>query len=119
MKTSKTKVAGLLFSILTTSALCADEVVRRIPEDEAKKAVVTKVTPDYPVMARQMKLAGRVQVDAYVDVDGKVEKVQIISGNPLLSSAVVAAMKQWKFSPFITDGKPTRAIAVFSFNFVP
>ena len=55
----------------------------------------------------------------FVDVDGKVEKVQIISGNPLLSSAVVAAMKQWKFSPFITDGKPTRAIAVFSFNFVP
>ena len=31
----------------------------------------------------------------------------------------IAAMKQWKFSPFITDGKPTRAIAVFSFNFVP
>src|SRR6185503_154920 len=54
----------LLFSVI---ALRADEALRRIPEDEAKKAVMSKVNPEYPPMARQMRLMGKVQVDALID----------------------------------------------------
>jgi protein TonB len=119
-KTAGKLIAGLLLSAaVICPALRADELTRRVSEDEAKKAITTKTTPEYPPMARQMKLGGKVQVDAYIDTDGKVEKVEVVTGNPLLTSAAVNAVKRWKFSPFTSDGKPTRAVAGFTFNFTP
>ena len=70
-------------------------------------------------MARQMKLGGKVEVDAYVDTAGKVEKVQVINGNALLTSAAVSAVKQWKFTPFTADGKTVNAITRLTFSFAP
>ena len=84
----------LLCAAVTSPALRADELTRRVSEEEAKKAVTSKVNPEYPAMARQMRLGGKVQVDAYIDSEGKVEKVQVINGNPLLTSAAVNA--EWK-----------------------
>jgi len=113
-------VTLLLSAGVLPSALRAEEqLTRRVSEDEAKKAITSKVNPEYPAMARQMRLGGKVQVDAYIDTDGKVEKVQVINGNALLTSAAVSAVKRWKFSPFTTDGKAVRAVAGFSFNFAP
>ena len=123
MKQSKTSgklIAGLLLSAaVICPALRAEDPTRRVSEDEAKKAITTRTNPEYPPMARQMKLGGKVQVDAYIDTEGKVEKVQVVTGNPLLTSAAVSAVKHWKFSPFTADGKPTRAVAGFTFNFTP
>jgi len=116
----KLTVGLLLLTVVISPALRAEEeLTRRVTEDEARKAIMSKVNPEYPAMARQMRLGGKVQVDAYIDTDGKVEKVQVINGNALLTSAAVNAVKRWKFSPFTTDGKPVRAVAGFSFNFAP
>jgi TonB family protein len=121
----KSKTAGKLFTGLLLSGIVifpvlrAEDVTRRVTEEEAKKSVTSKVTPEYPPMARQMKLGGKVQVDAYIDPEGNVEKVQVVTGNPLLTSAAVNAVKRWKFSPFTADGKATHAVAGFTFNFTP
>ena len=109
----------LLSAAMICPALRAEEPTRRVSEVEAKKAATSKVDPEYPAMARQLRLGGTVQVDAYIDSAGRVEKVQVINGNPLLSSAAVSAVKQWKFSPFTADGKATKAIAGLTFNFTP
>lgn len=85
---------------MLAAAAVAQDAVTRVPETEAKKAVVTKSDPEYPAMARQMHLTGRVVVDIYIDPDGTVEKVQPVSGNQLLSGAAVSAVKKWKFNPF-------------------
>jgi len=116
----KAIIAGLLLSVLVISPILrGDDILRRVSEDEAKKALTTKIAPEYPPMARQMRLGGKVQVDAFIDLEGKVEKVQILTGNPLLTSAAVNAVKRWKFTPFTMEGKPTRAVAGFSFSFTP
>jgi TonB family protein len=109
----------LLAGVIPPTLRSEGELTRRVSEEEAKKAITSKVNPEYPAMARQMRLGGKVQVDAYIDTDGKVEKVQVVNGNALLTSAAVNAVKRWKFSPFTTDGKPVRAVAGFSFNFAP
>jgi len=120
IRLSKIVVVGLLLSVLMICpALRGNDTLRRIAEDEAKNALTTKIAPEYPPMARQMKLGGKVQVDVFIDVEGNVEKVQIITGNPLLTSAAVNAVKRWKFTPFTIDGKATRAVSGFSFNFTP
>jgi periplasmic protein TonB len=89
----------------------------RIPETQARSAVVSATAPEYPRLAKQMKLGGRVDVDTFIDTDGRVERTQVLTGNPLLSSAAVAALKKWSFTPFSADGKPIRVVATISFNF--
>jgi protein TonB len=116
---AKLTIGLLLSAVVIPPALRAEEATHRISEDEAKKAVTSKVNPEYPPMAKQMRLGGKVQVDAYIDTDGTVEKVQVISGNALLTSAAVSALKRWKFSPFTADGKAVRAVAGFTFSFTP
>ncbi len=103
--------------LAAASLAAADEPTVRVPEAEAKKALVTRVDPEYPPMARQMRLSGRVQVDAYIDENGAVEKVQVVNGNPLLTSAAVNAVKKWKFNAITANGKAVKAVAGFTFDF--
>ena len=83
----------ILFSFGPASA--SDDDLVRLSEAEARKILVSKVDPEYPLMAKQIRLSGKVQVDCFVDTNGAVEKVQIINGNPLFSSSITHAMKKW------------------------
>ena len=76
-------VFGLSLGMLARPAPAQDTVVR-IAEDEAKKLAINKVNPEYPAMAKQMRLSGKVQVDCVIDTDGGVEQVKVVNGNPLL-----------------------------------
>jgi protein TonB len=98
-------------------ALGEEELTHRVSEAEATKAIKSKVEPEYPAMARQMKLVGTVKVDVFIDTGGKVEKVQVVHGNPLLTSAAVTALKRWTFSPFTSEGKAVKAVAGFTLSF--
>ena len=113
----KLAVSLLLAVMVIPPGIMAEEPEHRVSEEEAKKSITSKVNPAYPPMARQMKLGGKVAVDAYVDTAGRVEKVQVINGNPLLTSAAVSAVKQWKFTPFTADGKTVNAITRLTFSF--
>jgi len=107
----------ILSCVILSVGLLAQEPPVRVSEEEAKKAVLTRVNPEYPPMAKQMHLAGKVQVDAYIDSDGNVDSVKIVNGNPLFTGAVTNAMKKWKFSPITANGKTVRAVAGFAFDF--
>ena len=89
----------------------------RVAEADMKKAAVTKVVPDYPALARQLHLTGRVELDVTVAQDGSVEATQALSGNPILTGSAAAALKKWKFTPFTADGKPAKAVGPVSFEF--
>src|SRR6266516_6565115 len=88
-----------------------------VSEVEAKRAIIKKVTPNYPPIARQMKLSGRVELSVTIDTDGGVESAKIKNGNPILGGSAVIATKQWKFSPFMADGKASKATTVITFDF--
>jgi periplasmic protein TonB len=99
--------------------LQADEAsVLRIAESDARKAVLKKVDPEYPAMARQVRLTGQVQVDVLIAPTGAVEQVNILRGNALLSGSAVSALKKWRFTPFTGAGnKPMKAITSLTFDF--
>ena len=98
----------ILFSFEPASASDDDWV--RLSEAEARKILVSKVDPEYPLMAKQIRLSGKVQVDCFVNTNGAVEKVQILNGNPLFSSSITNAMKKWKFKPTEANGKAARMV---------
>jgi protein TonB len=116
-KTTRMTAMLTLFAATFALALNADDLVIRISDTEAQKAAITKSSPDYPPMAKQMHVSGPVTVEAEVTTDGEVAKVQPVSGNALLSSAAVSAVKKWKFKPFTAEGKPAKAVVRLSFNF--
>src|SRR5947209_19936327 len=69
----------------------------RVSEEDGRKAIVAKVAPAVPAIARQAHITGRVVVDLTVSEDGTVEKVDVVSGNPILGGSVVNATKKWTF----------------------
>jgi TonB family protein len=89
----------------------------RIPTDDAVKAATQKTPPDYPRIARQLRVAGHVEVEVTIDSEGNVESVRIVSGNAMLTQSVVTAVKKWKFTPFKQGDAPTKAIAALDFDF--
>jgi len=70
-----------------------------------ERAVKTRVAPTYPEIAKRLRIAGIVKVEATVDPDGKVLDVKTISGNRMLSEAAEDAVRKWKFEA--GDGKAT------------
>ena len=51
------------------------------------------------------------ELEAVVAESGAVEKVNIVSGNPVLTKAGIEALMKWKFKPVVADGKPVKALA--------
>ena len=96
---------------LLGSLALAQEAPKKITRGEALSAVVNKVQPEYPPIARQLKVQGTVELEASVSETGEVTKVDIVSGNPMLTAPAANAVKHWKFKPFQEDGKPVRVVA--------
>src|SRR4051794_24939088 len=95
-RTLATPVVASIF----LSAVSAQDAPKKITRSEGLNAVTTKVPPDYPPIAKQLKIEGSVELEALVSESGAVEKVNIVSGNPVLTRPAVDALKKWKFAPF-------------------
>jgi TonB family protein len=74
------------------------------------RPVKSRVPPIYPELAKRMKIAGIVKVEATVDADGKVTGVKTLSGSTALQTAAEDAVRKWKFGP--GDGTATVAVDV-------
>ena len=109
------RYVAILVMLLGFGTLASAEI--RVATDDAMKAATKKNPPDYPPIARQLKVMGKVEVDVTIDADGNVESVKILSGNAMLTPAVVSTVKKWKFTPFTQDGAPTKAVAALQFDF--
>jgi protein TonB len=110
-----TSLAVLIFA-LAVPCLAADGV-KKVSTVAAMSAVVTKENPEYPPLARQLKVEGTVQIGVVIDEAGKVEKTEIVSGNPMLTQPTANAVKHWKFKPFQEDGRAVKAEATLSITF--
>jgi TonB family protein len=66
----------------------------------------SKVSPKYPDEAKKARIQGTVVLDATISKKGDVENLQITSGHPILVPAAIDAVKQWKYKPFLLNGKP-------------
>ena len=80
------------------------------PVSAASRAIVSRVPPSYPEIAKRMKISGSVKIEVTIDADGKVSSVKTLSGNHMLSPSAEDAVKRWKFEP--GDGVSTQEIEV-------
>ena len=92
----------------------------RISQGVSQGLLVKKVQPVYPAIAQQLHRHGAVQLLATIDKSGNTTKLQILSGDPMLSRSAVDAVKQWKYRPYLLNGSPveieTQITVVFNGN---
>ncbi|MGH7495291.1 MAG: energy transducer TonB [bacterium] len=69
-------------------------------------AIVKRVEPVYPELARKAGMQGRVFVKILIDKEGKVKRAVVIQGPEILHEAAVSAVVQWVFKPAIQHDRP-------------
>jgi protein TonB len=81
--------------------------------ETAKRKVKFRVTPEYPILAKQMNVTGKVKIETTIAPDGHVTSTKIVGGSPLLVGAAIDAIKKWRFEP---AAKETTEIIEFEFS---
>lgn len=71
----------------------------------AEKRLVHKVPPVYPKEVKAAGLEGTVVMKTLVSDSGKVVSVSLVEGNPILAAPAIHAVKQWRYRPYVRDGK--------------
>jgi len=84
--------------------------------EQAVQMASTKA-PDYPLLGGQTSVQGSVLLQALIGVDGLVEDMRILSGPSILVPAAREAVRQWRFKPFLQNGKPVETQARVTVNF--
>jgi TonB family protein len=74
----------------------------------AQATLMSEPRCDYPESARAAGIQGRVWVFALVGIDGRVIRVQLKSGIPVLNAAALACVRDWNFEPVAWQGAPCR-----------
>jgi periplasmic protein TonB len=81
-------------------------------------ALIHRVDPVYPAIARTIHLSGTVRLRAIIATDGSVQSLEVLSGSPILARAAVAAVRQWQYRPTRLDGMPVEVETLITVNFV-
>lgn len=93
----------------------ATERVQLSPD--TAQVVTHPVQPNYPLLAKQMKVQGAVVLQALIGKEGAIQDLQVVSGPAILSSAAREAVMQWRFKPYYQAGQPVETEARITVNF--
>jgi protein TonB len=105
---------------VTTLAVCVSALCVSTPslsaqqdQSESKRKMVTRITPNYPSLARSMNISGTVKLEAVVAPDGTVKSASVTGGHPLLGQAAVDAIRRSKWEP---SPRETRELITVHFH---
>jgi periplasmic protein TonB len=102
----------------TPVAAPATEAAERVHmSPNATLALSHPVSPNYPLLARQMKVQGSVIMQALISREGTIQDLQVLSGPAILAAAAREAVKQWRFKPYVQEGQPVETQAKITVNF--
>ena len=73
--------------------------------------LIKQVLPAYPLPARQLRISGTVHLLGIIARDGKIQRLQVLSGHPLLRQAALDAVSQWVYRPTVLNGQPVEVEA--------
>jgi TonB family protein len=92
----RNRISVALFVLFATLAFAPKHAVTQETSESGRK-VVSRVVPQYPNIARSMKIQGTVRADVLVAPSGKVTSIEVKGGHPLLAQSAQDALRQWKW----------------------
>jgi TonB family protein len=73
---------------------------RRIHESSIDPAMLTRrVEPIYPSIPKQLHRSGKVELRAIIGIDGGIQSLEVVSGDPLFVDSALQAVRQWHYKP--------------------
>jgi len=89
-----------------------------VKSDVIRDSILTKVQPVYPESAKMRKLQGTVRIAATIGTDGRIHDPAVVhSPDKALSESALTAVSQWRYAPYLVDGKPTEVATIVSVTF--
>jgi periplasmic protein TonB len=79
--------------------------------------LVYKVQPSYPALARSARIEGTVLLQAVISKQGTIERLRVVSGHPMLASAAIDAVSQWRYRPYVLNNEPVEVETQITVNF--
>lgn len=73
--------------------------------------LIKRMVPAYPRAAIQTRISGTVHLLGIIAKDGTIQRLQVLSGHPLLRQAALDAVSQWIYRPTILNGQPVEVEA--------
>ena len=89
----------------------------RVPAQVAEANLIHDVTPQYPPDAGRERIEGTVVLLAVIGKDGTVQDVRVQSGLSMLAQAAIEAVKQWRYRPYLLNGKPVEIDSQITITF--
>jgi TonB family protein len=80
-------------------------------------AIVSRVAPEYPPIAKAARVSGTVVLQATISKEGKIESLHVISGPAMLQQAALDAVKQWVYKPYMLNNEPVEVLTTINVNF--
>jgi len=71
---------------------------------------------NYPLLTEASAVRGSVLLQTLISADGTVQEMRVISGPTILVAAARQAVQQWRFKPYLVDGKPVETYARVTVN---
>jgi len=92
----------------------------RISQGVTKGLLIHRVEPTYPMLAKQARVQGEVVLSAIINTNGEIQNLQLVSGHPMLVPEAIAAVRQWRYKPYLLNGQPveveTTITVIFSLS---
>jgi TonB family protein len=70
--------------------------------------LLERIEPMYPALARQMRRNGRVELHAIITADGRIESLEVVSGDALFYQSALDAVRRWRYRPTMLNGQAVR-----------
>ena len=114
-KSNDQAISGMMSTTAVSLPRPAQQV--KVSQGVSQGLLIKKVEPVYPPTARQMRIQGAVELLANIGKDGAITKVKLISGDAVLSSAAIDAVKQWKYKPYYLNDQPVEIQTQITIHF--
>jgi len=101
---------------IAPSLLAALEPVS-LSEDLSRRLLLQKVLPNYPEQAVKSRLQGAVVLQAWIARDGTIQDLKLVRGSFLLGQAAYRAVKQWRYQPYLVNGRAVEAETFVTVDF--
>jgi protein TonB len=91
---------------------------QRLPSTVLVSKAINLPQPPYPILARQIKVGGAVNVQILVDESGRVIAAHAVSGHPFLTKSAEEAAQRARFTPTVLNGQAVKVQGVITYNFI-
>jgi periplasmic protein TonB len=89
----------------------------RLPSGIRPPVKTVDATPVYPAIARTARVQGVVILEAVLDAGGRVDDVRVLRSIPLLDQAAIDAVRQWRYTPTLLNGRAIPIVLTVTVSF--